>query len=180
MIIYKTTNLINGKIYVGQTKSENQRYLGSGKLLKRAIKKNGPKNFKREILCRCFDQESLNKMEQFWILELNSQDPKIGYNLDKGGTGRENYESVSKKNSRKCSPETRAKIAAAHRGKKMSDEAKANMSKARKGKTWEEIYGKEQAAEKRAAMSENLKGNTHTLGHEPWNKGLSGYKRNKQ
>ena len=51
-LIYKTTNLLDGKYYVGchQTKNPNDGYLGSGKHLKRAIKKYGFDNFKVEIL----------------------------------------------------------------------------------------------------------------------------------
>lgn len=51
-IIYKTTNLINGKIYVGMhsTDNLNDGYLGSGWILKQAIKKYGKENFKREVL----------------------------------------------------------------------------------------------------------------------------------
>ena len=41
MVIYKTTNLINGKIYIGKNKGNNNWYLGSGKLLIYAIKKYG-------------------------------------------------------------------------------------------------------------------------------------------
>ena len=45
--IYKTTNLINGKIYIGQhtTDNINDRYLGSGVYFLRAVKKYGKKNF---------------------------------------------------------------------------------------------------------------------------------------
>ncbi|MEX0596844.1 MAG: GIY-YIG nuclease family protein, partial [Candidatus Paceibacterota bacterium] len=59
--VYKTTNLINDKIYIGihETKNLNDNYLGSGKLLKRAIEKYGSQNFKREYLF-IFD----NKEEQ--------------------------------------------------------------------------------------------------------------------
>ena len=51
-IIYKTTNLINGKIYVGMhsTDNLNDGYLGSGWILKQVIKKYGKENFKREVL----------------------------------------------------------------------------------------------------------------------------------
>jgi len=45
--IYKTTNLINGKIYIGQSFKHNCKYLGSGIFLKRAIKKYGIENFRR-------------------------------------------------------------------------------------------------------------------------------------
>ena len=51
-IIYRTTNLINNKYYVGchQTANINDGYLGSGKHLKHAIKFYGHENFKVEIL----------------------------------------------------------------------------------------------------------------------------------
>ena len=41
MIIYKTKNLVNNKIYIGQDKNNNPKYLGSGLILNRSIKKYG-------------------------------------------------------------------------------------------------------------------------------------------
>lgn len=51
-IVYKTTNLISGKIYIGvhNTKGVNDSYLGSGILIKKAVKKYGRENFVRETL----------------------------------------------------------------------------------------------------------------------------------
>ncbi len=50
-IIYKTTNLINGKIYVGYHNTDiNDGYLGSGTIFSKALKKYGKKNFVREVL----------------------------------------------------------------------------------------------------------------------------------
>ena len=49
-IIYKTTCLVNYKIYIGQSIRNKNYYLGSGKLLLKAIKKYGKNNFTKEIL----------------------------------------------------------------------------------------------------------------------------------
>lgn len=86
--VYKTTNLVNGKIYIGKhvTSDLDDAYLGSGKLLNAAIKKYGKENFKKEILF-VFDSEDLmNSKEkelvtsEFTLLETN-------YNLCPGGHG---------------------------------------------------------------------------------------------
>jgi group I intron endonuclease len=87
MLIYKTRNKINGKIYVGQDSYENPLYLGSGILLNRAILKYGIENFEKEILEKCDTQEKLNEREIFWIEKLNSRNPRIGYNISSGGSG---------------------------------------------------------------------------------------------
>ena len=50
MIVYKTTNLINGKVYIGKDRKNNPSYLGSGILLQKAIRKYGSDNFKKETL----------------------------------------------------------------------------------------------------------------------------------
>jgi hypothetical protein len=65
MIIYKTTNLLNNKIYIGQDKFNNPKYLGSGKLLNISIKKHGIQNFKKEILEECNSKKELNEREIF-------------------------------------------------------------------------------------------------------------------
>lgn len=59
-ILYKTTNLINGKTYIGIHKTNNLEdgYLGSGFSLIKAVKKYGKNNFKREVLefCNSYDE----------------------------------------------------------------------------------------------------------------------------
>ena len=87
MVIYKTTNLINGKIYIGQDSNNDAKYLGSGLLLNYAIKKYGKENFIKEILQTCESKSDLNKFEKHWIQEFNSTDKRIGYNISEGGTG---------------------------------------------------------------------------------------------
>jgi hypothetical protein len=83
--IYKTTNIVNGKFYIGkhQTKDLNDGYLGSGKLLKRAIKKYGIENFHKEILFECRSEEHMNTLEKILVVP----DPELNYNLCDGGKG---------------------------------------------------------------------------------------------
>jgi hypothetical protein len=85
-IIYKTTNLLNGMIYVGQHfTSANGGYLGSGTYLKIVIKKHGRQNFKRETLEHCEILE-MNNRETYWINCLSATNREIGYNLmERGG-----------------------------------------------------------------------------------------------
>lgn len=107
-IIYKIENLVNGKIYIGQTtRSFNERYCAKGKgaervygylcgcekygechnvHLLRSMKKYGVNNFKvYEIFDVAKTQEELDKKEQYWIKYYNSCDPNFGYNSRLGG-----------------------------------------------------------------------------------------------
>ena len=87
-IIYKTTNLINGKIYIGQTiRSNYSNYYGSGKLVNYAIDKYGLSAFEKEILCECFNRKELNEKEIYWIANLSACNLNIGYNIADGGKG---------------------------------------------------------------------------------------------
>ena len=84
--VYKTTNLVNGKIYIGFHKTDNldDEYLGSGTLLVQAIKKYGKENFKREIL-KFFDNVTdALKYERFLVSEefIKRDD---NYNIVVGG-----------------------------------------------------------------------------------------------
>ncbi len=87
MVIYKTTNKVNGKIYIGKNATDNPDYLGSGQYLKRAIKKYGRDNFVKEVIERCFDEASLDERERYWIAFYGSTNREVGYNLTDGGTG---------------------------------------------------------------------------------------------
>lgn len=81
MVVYKTTNTINNKIYVGKDSKNNPKYLGSGKLLKEAIAKYGKENFVKEILEICNSTEMLDEREKYWIKELDALNPHVGYNI---------------------------------------------------------------------------------------------------
>lgn len=84
-IIYKTTNLVNDKFYIGKhkTKNLNDGYIGSGKLLKYAISKYGLENFHTEILHTCKTEKEMNALERILVVP----DPETNYNLCPGGHG---------------------------------------------------------------------------------------------
>lgn len=65
-ILYKTTNLLNGRYYIGMhsTRTLNDGYLGSGKRLKAEIKKYGKENFKREVLADLPSRKDLEDAER--------------------------------------------------------------------------------------------------------------------
>lgn len=92
-IIYKVTNQINGKEYVGQFSNSCRTfdgYWGSGKAVKMAIKKYGQESFKKEIIVKGdFNQNLINELEKHYIQLYNTITP-FGYNLNIGGdaTGR--------------------------------------------------------------------------------------------
>lgn len=90
MIIYKTTNLLDGKIYIGKASGRRARkswYIGSGKWLKRAILKYGRENFKRCVIDVAESKLDQSRKEVFWIAFYDARNPLIGYNLGPGGEG---------------------------------------------------------------------------------------------
>lgn len=88
--IYKITNLLNNKIYIGKhrySKPElDESYITSGLLINKAINKYGLENFHRELVCVSETLEDLNEKEKYYIKYFNSLSPS-GYNLTNGGDG---------------------------------------------------------------------------------------------
>jgi group I intron endonuclease len=92
MYIYKTTNTTNNKIYIGiscKNSCKNTNYIGSGKALKRAVKKYGKENFTKEIIVESvfFKYYDLQALEIYFIALFNSTNKDIGYNISQGGDG---------------------------------------------------------------------------------------------
>ena len=96
--IYRITNKLDGKIYVGlrSLPKEDPNYWGSGLHIQRAIKKYGVENFTRDILEWCETKEKLNEREVYWIKTLDARNPDVGYNIVAGGTGGNTYQYLSK------------------------------------------------------------------------------------
>lgn len=91
-IVYKHTNLINQKVYIGITKTSPNRRWGSNGINYRhnkhfysAIQKYGWNNFKHEILFNNLNKEDACKIEKQLIFNFNSNNPKYGYNNSIGG-----------------------------------------------------------------------------------------------
>lgn len=86
--IYKTTNLLSGRYYIGMHSTDNldDSYLGSGNRLRLAIRKHGRKNFIREIIEFCETRNELRKRESE-IVNLEEVAKKNCMNLAVGGEG---------------------------------------------------------------------------------------------
>lgn len=120
--VYITTNLSNNKQYIGShsTNKVDDNYLGSGRYFLKALKKEGIKNFKREILQECNDILEARELEGDYIKKYNTLYPN-GYNLSPmGGIG--------------------------FKGAFHSENTRKKQSEWQKGKTYEELYGIEKAA----------------------------------
>lgn len=123
--IYKTTNNINGKVYIGQRVTsnniENDDYLGSGKLLLKAIAKYGKQNFSKQILYIVNSRSELNQIQK----ELVNQEfvlKESNYNLALGGYGG------------RLGKEVAQKISKSHLGKKLTQQHKQKIRIAELGK----------------------------------------------
>ena len=153
--IYRITNLINGKTYIGQHKYRvlDDSYMGSGTLLWKAYKKYGIENFKKEIICKNVQYKAtIDDMEKFYIKKEREQNPNGCYNIADGGDGG----CTNKGKHFKVSEETRTKISEAHKGKHLSEEHKKKISKA--------IAGMFRQNETKKKISETLK--SHSVNEE--------------
>ena len=170
--IYKTTNILNNKIYIGKHKGLlKDDYVGSGKIIKQAIKKYGKNNFKKEVLIICEDNEKANYFEKFFIQLFNSLQPN-GYNITTGG----DWGDTITYNPNKEKIISNMKAHSARRGKTLKDNFPGH-SKAIsrrntlfcKNKTIKQMYGEQKANEmkqkyrKRTGKNNSFYGKKHTF-----------------
>lgn len=170
-VIYKITNKINGKVYIGQTIDGFKiRYDGGkwwvqthNKHLKSSVLKYGFENFEViEVLDVAFSKSELDIKEILYIERCRCTDSNFGYNKKSGGAnGRHSRES-------------KLKMSISHKGFKLSEETKRKMSKIRKGKNTgskNPMYGKnpltlmskEAYNELIKKKSDNMKGNKNPM-----------------
>lgn len=184
--IYKTTNLANGKLYIGQHKNAqyNPKYFGSGKLILRAIEKYGIENFANEMIHVCHTKEEMQDMERHYIAEYQSF-PRTGkgYNLTAGGEwgdvtygmNEEQYEEYCQKFRGSNNPmygthhpatkERIEKMVATR--KRLGIGAGENNPMYKSGERgFHPLLGSKMSRETKDKISNSLKGNI------PWNKGM--------
>ena len=171
--VYKITNLINNKIYIGvhKTNDINDNYMGSGKILILAQEKYGIENFRKEILEIFDNPEDMFAMESQLVNEefINRTD---AYNLKKGGSGGWEHVNSLPRNEEwlnKVAEKARLSIKAAKEKQKWLKENNkewyenyiSNLSLAMK-KTWAENghnwLGRSHSEETKKKISESVKG----------------------
>ena len=163
--IYLITNIINNKIYIGQTNNpslrwsqhkSNAKYNRGNQLITRAIKKYGSGNFVFDVIAMCKDQKDIDPLEEIIIQQYNSRDKKIGYNIDLGGNTSPRSIEVLQKIS-----DGLKRYYQDHdgwlKGKKLSKEWKENISKSSIGKKGTNI-GKIFTKEHKEKMSQSHMG----------------------
>jgi group I intron endonuclease len=161
-IVYETINKINGKKYVGchATNDIDDGYIGSGNLLKEAIKKYGIENFERRILHHaCTPEEMFNVESSIVTEEFVARDDT--YNLVPGGFGGFKVQDVD---------DWKNKLRSSRKGKKPAlglkhtEESKRKMSVSKKGRpAWNKglpgtFRGKNHTEEAKRKNSEAHKG----------------------
>lgn len=125
-LIYKTTNIINQKFYIGMhsISNLNDGYIGSGKIIRNSIKKYGKENFKFEAIEWYPDRISLRNREKELVNDDLLKDPMC-MNLQTGGSGwryAELHPNFGKRVT--LSSESRAKISTKLKGVKKSEKMK--------------------------------------------------------
>lgn len=137
-LVYKITNVVNNKIYVGKHYGfDDDKYFASGGLIiQRAIKKYGKRNFIKETIKKYKSLEKVNKGEKYWIKKLNSFHPNDHPNRNE----------IIKKIS----------LGGKNRWKNSSAKFKRNHSESRKGNK-NGMYGKIHTNNSKKEMSEKIK-----------------------
>ncbi len=168
------TNRVNGKRYVGKTQNLRARVKahftaalrGAPQTFCRALRKHTPEAFSLSLLGTFATDEEALAAEMQFVRQLGTKVPD-GYNMTDGGEGMSGHTC-------KRSPETRAKISAARKGRKLSAEHKARIAEGGRGrspsaetraKISEANRGLVRSTEARAKMSAAQRGKTQSAEH---------------
>lgn len=158
--VYKATNILNGKMYIGQTARPERRFAehtwkgSKSKILSAAIKKHGKESFEFKILCWCPDKTYADMVETKLIEAHDTR--RLGYNICVGGEGFGSGEDHPCYGRKAGSEERRAK----------SEGKRGNLNP---------MFGKENTREQKAKIREALLGREIT-----WGDKISAAKQNKK
>lgn len=169
-IVYKATNKINGKVYIGQTTQDLNRRITQHKSLalgkqhdtyfNRSLCKYGVDNFEWEIIDSCYSRDELNSMEIKMIEKYNTCE--MGYNITNGGEG---YSVCGKRHhmyGKRRPKSVRDKISNTHEGVKLSGYHRRRISESKKGKK-HHMYGKHHSEETKRKISQAQIGQKHHM-----------------
>ena len=177
--IYMIQNKVNNKMYIGQAVDIERRWgdhrhglanrCNENRHFINAWKRDGEENFEFTILLEC-EESDLNMYEEYYIFELMTYDPRVGYNKNYGGkSGRPTKETKRKlseaKKGKQLSEEHKRKLSEAKKGKQLSEETKRKLSESQRGKKgyW---CGKQLSDETKRKMSESRKGRQFSEEHK--------------
>lgn len=158
--IYKYTNLINNKIYIGQTKMSLEKRAVNGHNYKgsihfyNAIQQYGWDNFKGDILEEVETVEMANEKEKYYISLYNSTNPDIGYNITSGGWNCEMSEEIKRVISDKAKERYKHPENNPMYGKKHSEESLEKMREKKRGSN-NPMYGKQLSEESKKKISQS-------------------------
>lgn len=158
--VYKATNILNSKMYIGQTTRPERRFAehtwkgSKSRILSAAIKKHGKENFEFKILCWCPDKTYADMVETKLIEAHNTR--RAGYNICVGGEGFGSGEVHP------CY------------GRKASDEERRLKAEGKRG-ALNPHYGKPNSPEQKAKIRKSLLGRVIT-----WGDKISAAKKNKK
>jgi group I intron endonuclease len=185
-IIYKVTNKMNGKVYVGKTVQSLNRRKAQHKYnaftqnndtyFYNAIRKYGWNSFEWIIIDKSENTNELNELEKKYIKKYKSTNKNFGYNLTFGGEGTIGYhlsEETKKRQSQLMKGENNPFY-----GKHHTKEAKEKMSRTRKGKCCGKnhpnygktgelhpVFGRKHTKEEREKISKRFKGKSKSFEH---------------
>jgi len=177
--VYRITNNVTKRWYIGSHNGSKPNYFGSGLLLSLAIKKHGKKNFTKVII---YEGEDFREKEETILKELNASEDDMSYNLKNEALGGTFPGVKNGMYGKQLTEDQRYNCGKAFRGKKRPEHSKRmrgsnnpmygkndhahgliERAKSQRGKTFDEIHGKEKADEIRKNLSKSQIGKKHKL-----------------
>lgn len=157
--VYRWTNLVNGKMYIGSHSGSKKYYRASGVAIKKAFDKHGMENFRREFL---YVGEDYRNEEERLLILVDAMHSPMYYNMMNTaigvGFGAENpqYGKPGTRRGIKHTDPAKQKISRVHKGKTISEEVKAGLRISMAGPN-NPNYGKAMSDEQKAKLSVSAK-----------------------